>query len=144
MTKHLYFQETFFPKSLHKNRNTGESDQLQLTGTWWLHKPVITPRNFLFLKENCFGTKNVAVQHRKLKGQFHDFQWFFWASKKRRLLAQVSRKSDHDSSVSRVTTSPPKLSHANVVFRGLPLWLPLFLPTQNGSQKSPIIVTLPL
>ena len=42
------------------------------------------------------------------------------------------------------TTSSPKLSPANVVFRGLALRLPLFFPTQNGCQKWPIIVTLPL
>ena len=38
------------------------------------------------------------------KGQCHDMQWYFalfCASKKWRLLAQVSRTSDHDSSVSR-------------------------------------------
>ena len=39
-----------------------------------------------------------------LKGQCHDIQWFlrfFCASKQWRLLAQMSRTSDHDSSVSR-------------------------------------------
>ena len=55
------------------------------------------------------------------------------------------------SSVSRATTaSPPQLSRVNVVF--LEQWsfsatLPCgrhYLPTQNGCQKSPIIVTLPL
>ena len=33
---------------------------------------------------------------------------------------------------------------AIVVFRGLALWPTLFFPTQNGCQKSAIIVTLPL
>ena len=42
------------------------------------------------------------------------------------------------------TASLPKLRQAKVVFRGLTLWLPLFFPTQNGWQKSLIIVTLPL
>ena len=82
---------------------------------------------------------------------FSDFLSFFCASKKWRLLAQVSWTLDHDSSVSRAksftaldVSSESCFPRENVVFRGLPLWPPLFFPTQNGCQKSQIILTLPL
>ena len=79
------------------------------------------------------------------KGQWLYNQWFFCAfctSKQWRLLAQVSRTSDQDSSISRansfsgqVESSKCIFSQAIVVFRGLALWPPLFFPTQNGWQK---------
>ena len=79
------------------------------------------------------------------------FLRFFCASKKWWLLAQVSWTSDQNSSVSRANSFTAqaesrkcRFPSESVVIRGLPLWPPLFFPTQNGCQKSPIIVTLPL
>ena len=81
------------------------------------------------------------------KGQCHDIQWFFalfpWAKN-----GDCSRKCrGHLTMTARSaawTALPPKPSRTNVVFRGLALWPPSFFPTQNGWQKTPIIVTLPL
>ena len=42
------------------------------------------------------------------------------------------------------TASPAKTSRANVIFRGLARWPPLFFPYKMAEKKSPIIVTLPL
>ena len=78
---------------------------------------------------------------------FSDFLRFFLREQKWLLLEQVSRTSAWSAAQ---TVSLPRLSRANVVFRraivvfrGLALWPPLFFPTQNGCQKSLIIVTLP-
>ena len=51
-----------------------------------------------------------------LKGECHEIQWFFCASKKWRLLAQVSRTSDHISLVSRANSFTAQLGRENVVF----------------------------
>ena len=92
-----------------------------------------------------------------LKGQCHDIQWLFalfCARNKWRLLTQVSRTSDHDHDDSSVSCANSftaqaesrkcRFPRAIIVFCGLALWPPLFFPTQNGCQKSPIIVTLPV
>ena len=88
----------------------------------------------------------------ELKGQCHDIQWFFALFLREQNMATARASVADISSVSRPTgsfTAPAESSkcsfpRASVVFRGLALWPPLFSPTQNGCQKSPIIVTLPL
>ena len=82
---------------------------------------------------------------------FSDFLRSFCASKKKTwlLLAQVSRTSARSPAQ---TASPPQLSRTQVVFleraRGRflrpCLVAAIIFPTQNGCQKSPIILTLPL
>ena len=76
---------------------------------------------------------------RRLKGQFHEILWFFalffCSSKQWRLLAQTSRTSDHDTRSAAQTTSPPKLSRGNFVFRSLALWPPLFSPHKMAAKN---------
>ena len=86
-----------------------------------------------------------------LKGQCHDIQWFlrfFLREQKvapaRASVAKISLGSRANSFTAPAESRKCRFPRAIVIFCGLALWLPLFFPTQNGCQKSPIIVTLPL
>ena len=66
----------------------------------------------------------------------------FLHEQKWRLQAQVSRRSDHDSSVSRATNCTAQAESSNcrfpraiVVFRGRDLWPPLFFPHTKWLPK---------
>ena len=59
-------------------------------------------------------------------------------------VADISSVSRANSFTTQAVSSKCHFPRAIVVFRGLPLWPPLFSPTQYGCRKSPIIVTLPL
>ena len=86
-----------------------------------------------------------------LKGKCHDIQWFFALflrehkmAAARASVADISAVSRANSFTAKAVSSKCHFPRSIVVFRGLPLWPPLFFPTQNGCQKSPITVTLPL
>ena len=88
------------------------------------------------------ATKNLT---HNLKGQCDDIQWFFWAflrEEKWRLLTQMSRTSDHDSSASRANNFTAQAESRNcrfpqaiVIFRGLALWPPLFFPHKMAAKN---------
>ena len=87
----------------------------------------------------------------KVKGAVSRYSVIFCAFFVQAKNGDCSRKCRGYQTVSRANsfTAPAeskkcRFPRAIVFFRGLTLWPPLFFPTQNGCQKSPILVTLPL